>query len=168
MALEIERKFLIAPLDPAGVPLSTAPATTITQVYLTCPAGEERVRARVHPDTDGTPVTTYTHTTKTSVSPGIDEEVENIIDADTAAQLLGRADPDCRPVVKTRWTVEHGTLTLEIDHISAPIDLWILEVELPDARMLHDDLRLPGTITVIGEATGDKTYKNRSIAGRTT
>jgi CYTH domain-containing protein len=35
-------------------------------------------------------------------------------------------------VVKDRWRVPVGDLVFELDHVTAPVELWVLEVELDD------------------------------------
>jgi CYTH domain-containing protein len=162
---EIERKFLLlGEPDLAALDAAATSMSDIEQTYLLDPqGGAERVRRRVVHDAAGEHVQ-LTHTRKVAVSAGVVEEDEREVDAVEYAELLGRTDPARRPVVKTRWVVPHGDLRLEIDRIVAPRALWLLEIELPAAAHLHDDVDLPGWVGDAREVTGDPAYANRMLA----
>lgn len=156
--LEIERKWLIAHLAPdvlAGQP--GAAASHIRQTYLTAGDGlSRRVRART-----ANGVTTYTRTTKRRVSATTAEEDEAVISAAEYTALLREADPDCRPIEKTRWRIPYAGQTLEIDLYPFWQTQAVLEIELPTPDA---PVNLPPWLTILREVTGEKAYTNHSLA----
>ncbi len=156
--LEIERKYLIAYPDTAW--LKSRPDVTqseITQTYLSSPEGEERrVRMRRAGDT-----VTYYHTVKRKVTSVTREEHERIITEAEYKALLIEADPEKRPLSKTRYLVPCGELCIEIDVYPFRDDQAIAEVELPSE---DTPVVFPPELKVIREVTGETAYKNSTLA----
>jgi CYTH domain-containing protein len=167
--LEIERKLLLATPDDAALDALAAGAwsvSDIVQTYLVTDSWDaERVRRRAVHDSGGERVQ-LTHTCKRRVSTGVAEELEREIDESAYAHLVERADPHRRPIEKTRWVLPWGGRTLEVDGFRSPPGLWLLEIELPDAASLTDDLDLPPWLTVVAEVTDDPAYANVALARR--
>ena len=164
--LEIERKLVIVEPDHEVLSTAAVSMSDIVQTYLlTTEWDAERVRRRVVRDADGERVQ-LTHTCKRSVSAGVAEELEREVTPSTYDELVARADPARAPIQKTRWVVPWGGLTLEIDGFRAPAGLWLLEVELTDARSLGDVIDLPPWVHVVAEVTGDPAYSNVALALR--
>jgi CYTH domain-containing protein len=158
--LEIERKFLLgeAPdLVALGQRYSVRPVE-IEQTYLlsTSPAVELRVRRR----TQGRQ-STYYRTEKVTVSPGHRYERERTITGREYRYLLTTSDPQRHTILKTRYCFPASGLYFELDHIHAPRDLWVLEVELTED---NTEVRIPDEIVVAREVTNDSAFKNAEIA----
>jgi CYTH domain-containing protein len=161
---EIERKFVIDEPDVGALDAAATSVSDIEQTYLVNADGHaERVRRRVVRDADGER-TQLTHTRKVPVSRGVVEEYEREVDDATYAELLATADPDRRPVIKTRWVVPHAGRVFEIDRIVAPRRLWLMEVELPGADDVDADVELPPFAAGAVEVTGDIAYSNKNLA----
>lgn len=162
--LEIERKVLIDEPDLDALEAAATSVSEIVQTYLV-PDGwdAERVRRRLVRDASGEHLQ-LTTTRKRGLGHGVVEEDEHEVDEAEYAALLARADTARVPIVKARYVVPWGGLTLEIDRFSSPRALWLLEVELDDAERLHDELDLPPWVPVVREVTGDPAYTNAAIA----
>ena len=166
--IEIERKFRlrIAP-DAALLAAHGAVAKHIEQVYLrldpaaTGPDAPEAARVRRTELADGT--VSYRRTTKRRVGAFSFDEVEDVISKDAWTTALATADPDRRPVRKTRYVVPHGDQALEIDVFETPPGLVVLEVEL---RSEDEAVDLPEWLGERREVTGDDRYLNASLARR--
>jgi len=91
-----------------------------------------------------------------------DEREEAIGPVEWAA-ALERADPDRRPVRKTRHVVPHGAQSLEIDVFEEPAGLVVVEVELGSE---DEAVELPAWLGEWREVTGDQRYFNASLARR--
>lgn len=169
--IEIERKFrLRATPDEAALAAHGAVAMQIEQVYLrpgrsagtdggAQPLEGGRVRRTAFPD--GT--VTYRRNRKQRVSAfSFDEAEERIGEAEWAA-ALARADPQRRPIRKTRHVVAHGEQTLEIDVFEEPAGLTVIEVELASE---DEAVELPDWLGEWREVTGDPRYLNWSLARR--
>ena len=157
---ETERKFLIAkPALPALLALPGAAVTEILQTYLVAePGGTARVRRR-----EGSGGIRYTATEKRRLSAMTAMEDERELTEAEYRALLRRADPALRPIEKTRVTLPHGDLLLEIDLYPFWDRTAVLEVELPSE---DTPLALPPFLTLLREVTGDLAYKNVSLAAR--
>ena len=157
---EIERKFLIE--YPALEKLEKLPncqRVEIIQTYLAAPEGEEsRVRQR---GADGNYI--YVQTTKKKVTDVKRVEVERRLTKDEYLRLLMDADPDCRPIRKTRYCLTHDNQYFEIDVYPFWDNQAIVEIELNDE---NDEIRFPAEIKVIKEVTEDDSFKNASLARR--
>lgn len=155
---EIERKFLIEYPDVAELEkLPNCQRVEIIQTYLTAPEGEEsRVRQR---GIDGNYI--YFQTTKKKVTDLKRVEVERRLSKDEYLRLLMDADPNCRPIRKTRYCLTHDNQYFEIDVYPFWQDKAIIEIELADENA---EIRFPKQIRVIKEVTEDDSYKNASLA----
>ena len=71
------------------------------------------------------------------------------------------ADPNCRPIRKTRYCLTSENQYFEIDVYPFWQDKAIMEIELANEA---DEIRFPKQIKVIGEVTDDDSYKNASLA----
>ena len=157
---EIERKFLIEYPDVARLEkLPNCQRVEIIQTYLNAPQGEEsRVRQR---GIDGNYI--YFQTTKKQVTGLKRVEVERRLSKDEYLRLLMDADPNCRPIRKTRYCLTHDNQYFEIDVYPFWQDKAIMEIELADE---HAAIRFPEWIHVVKEVTDDESYKNASLAKR--
>lgn len=155
---EIERKFLIEYPDLEKLEkLPNCQRVEIIQTYLTAPEGEEsRVRQR---GADGNYI--YVQTTKKKVTDVKRVEVERRLTKDEYLRLLMDADPDCRPIRKTRYCLTHDNQYFEIDVYPFWDNQAIVEIELNNE---NDDIRFPADIKVIKEVTEDDSFKNASLA----
>ncbi len=155
---EIERKFLIRYPDIAALEkLPNCQRVEICQTYLRTTDGEEsRVRQR---GMDGSYV--YTQTAKRKLTDMKRIEVERTLTQEEYLRLLMDADPDYRPIRKTRYCLTYENQYFEIDVYPFWQDQAILEIELSDEA---DDVRIPQQIQVIREVTGDPSYKNHALA----
>lgn len=162
--LEIERKVLIDEPDLVALEAAATSVSEIVQTYLVTDGWDaERVRRRLVRQSSGEHLQ-LTWTRKRGKGHGVVEEDEHEIDEGAYLGLLERTDTDRVPIVKTRYVVPWGGLTLEIDRFFSPRTLWLLEVELDDPERLHDDLDLPPWIPVVREVTGDPAYTNAALA----
>lgn len=157
---EIERKFLIAYPDLAKLEkLPNCQRVEIIQTYLTAPDGEEsRVRQR---GADGNYI--YIQTTKKKVSDVKRVEVERRLTKDEYLRLLMDADPDCRPIRKTRYCLTYDNQYFEIDVYPFWDHQAILEIELSNEEA---EIRFPAELKVIREVTEDDSFRNASLAKR--
>ena len=157
---EIERKFLIEYPDLVALEkLPNCQRVEIIQTYLTAPEGEEsRIRQR---GIGGNYI--YFQTTKKKISGLKRVEVERRLSKDEYLQLLMDADPDCRPIRKTRYCMTYDNQYFEIDVYPFWKDKAILEIELNSG---NEEIRFPDRIKVIREVTEDDSYKNAALARR--
>ena len=158
MALEIERKYIIAMPDMTALSAMEGYfSRDITQTYLRAPAGvTARVRCSV---TDGIP--TYTHTEKIRLNAMISDERERVIGEEEYRELLQRRLPDSRPVCKTRHTFRYRGQNFEVDVYPAWRRTAILETELSDPALT---VSFPACLRVLREVTGNRAYSNASMA----
>lgn len=157
---EIERKFLIEYPDIEKLEkLPNCQRVEIIQTYLTAPEGEEsRVRQR---GSDGNYI--YIQTTKKKVTGLKRVEVERRLTKDEYLRLLMDADPNCRPIRKTRYCLTYDNQYFEIDVYPFWDKQAIVEIELNNE---NDEIRFPADIKVIKEVTEDDSFKNASLAKR--
>ena len=153
---EIERKFLIA--YPERELLDGSESSQITQTYLKKDNSgmNSRVRKRVWGDK-----TEYTHTRKKHISDIRRVEEERLISENEYNELLKSADLQRKTISKTRYCIDCGEHTFEIDIFPFWDDRALMEVELS-----HEDERftIPQGIEIIREVTDDKRYTNSSLA----
>ncbi len=159
--LEIERKWLIrrpteADLQALADRLGGGFSHIVQTYLLSSLRVSRRVRART---ADGT--TVYTCTTKRRIDRMTAEEDEQIIFQEDYEALLKEADPNCRPIEKTRWCIPFDGRTLEIDLYPFWPDQAVLEIELPSPDA---PFSLPSALTVLAEVTGNRAYSNHSLA----
>lgn len=157
---EIERKFLIEYPDIEKLEkLPNCQRVEIIQTYLTAPDGEEsRVRQR---GADGNYI--YIQTTKKKVTGLKRVEVERRLTKDEYLRLLMDADPNCRPIRKTRYCLTYDNQYFEIDVYPFWDNQAIVEIELNNE---NDEIRFPADFKVIKEVTEDDSFKNASLAKR--
>lgn len=157
---EIERKFLIEYPDTIALErLPNCQRVEIIQTYLVTADGEEsRVRQR---GADGSYI--YTQTTKKKVSGVKRVEVERRLTKDEYLRLLMDADPNCRPIRKTRYCLTSGTQYFEIDVYPFWDTQAIVELELASE---DEEIHFPEQIKVIREVTDEECFKNASLAKR--
>ena len=156
--IEIERKFRLRAAPPAAVlAANRAVPNRLVQVYLEDPPSGRRIRRIEHGDGR----IEHRLTRKTQLRAFAFREDEERIDAVRYEALLLQADPERRPVRKTRFVVPHGSQALEIDVFDVPPGLVLVEVELA-----HDDepVELPGWLGEWREVTGDPAYLNANLA----
>ena len=155
---EIERKFLIEYPDVAELEkLPNCQRVEIIQTYLTAPEGEEsRVRQR---GIDGNYI--YFQTTKKKITDLKRVEVERRLSKDEYLRLLMDADPNCRPIRKTRYCLTYENQYFEIDVYPFWRDKAILEIELANEAA---EIRFPKQVKILKEVTEDESYKNASLA----
>lgn len=155
---EIERKYLIEYPDVAALEkLPNCQRVEIIQTYLTTPEGvESRVRQR---GIDGNYI--YYQTTKKKVTDLKRVEVERRLSKDEYLRRLMDADPNCRPIRKTRYCLTFDNQYFEIDVYPFWKDKAILEIELADEAA---QIRFPNQVKVIREVTDDESFKNVSLA----
>jgi CYTH domain-containing protein len=177
--VEIERKFRLRVAPEADVLAEHgAVAKRIEQVYLrrdpapAAPSGPSDAahaadanhgvgRVRRTELADGS--VSYRSNSKRRVGAFAFDEHEEAIGAAEWAAALERADPDRRPVRKTRHVVPHGAQSLEIDVFEEPAGLVVVEVEL---RSEDEAVELPAWLGEFREVTGDHRYFNASLARR--
>jgi len=157
---EIERKFLIEYPDAAWLEAQkNCRKVEIIQTYLKSEDGEEtRVRQRGE---NGHYI--YVKTTKRSVSDVKRIEVEERLTQEEYLRLLMDADPDCRPIRKTRYCLTHENQYFEIDVYPFWKDRAIMEIELSDEQA---EIKFPAGIRVLREVTQEKEFKNAALARR--
>ena len=157
---EIERKFLIEYPDVKALEkLPNCQRVEIIQTYLTAPAGEEtRVRQR---GIDGNYI--YIQTTKKNVTDVKRVEVERRLTKDEYLRLLMDADPDCKPIRKTRYCLTYDSQYFEIDVYPFWDQQAIMEIELNNE---NEEIRFPEQLKVIREVTDDDRFKNAALARR--
>ena len=155
---EIERKLLIAMPD-AGVltAMEGAGCDEILQTYLLSAAGvTARVRMR-----KGKSGTVYTATEKRRLTDLTAIEDEREVTEEEYRALLSRRDPTLTPIGKRRYVIPYAGQILEIDIYPFWQKQAVLEVELPSE---DTPLVLPPFIRVIRDVSGDRRYKNVSLA----
>ncbi len=160
--LEIERKYLLEHAPGPGMLASFgAVPIEIEQVYLTNPDGIDARRVRRLSSPDGI---TYRYTEKRRVRGIVREEREHEIDAATFERLLAEADPDRRPVRKTRHVFAYDGERLELDVFEGPLDgLVLLEIELDDEERLPE---VPPELGPWRDVSEDPAYLNWNLARR--
>lgn len=157
--LEIERKFLLAAApDFTVAPLADAVASDIEQVYLA--STDDGVTVRVRRRDSGNGIA-HTRTVKRRVGDGISEENERMISPSEYLYALEDADPQASVVRKRRWVMPWRGHYLEIDHLTDPCDLWLLEIELTEEGQ---EVELPDFLAVAREVTGESAYSMAGVA----
>ncbi len=156
--LETERKFLIEYPDTAF--LESYPfckKISIVQTYLESDSDEEiRVRKRG----DGKSFLYY-HTVKRNLSSVKRQEIERRISEREYEELLLLSDKKKRPVEKERFCIVYDCQYFEMDVYPFMKDRAVVEIELSDEEQ---SIHFPDWIKVIREVTGEKEYKNSSLA----
>jgi CYTH domain-containing protein/thymidylate kinase len=156
--MEVERKFLIAYPDLAQLEaMPHCQKVDIMQTYLKAPAGEEtRVRQR---GCNGSYI--YFKTTKRRISHLKRVEIEERLGQAEYLSLLMEADPDYRPIHKTRYCLVWHSQYFEIDVYPFWQDQAIVEIELSQEG---DPVEFPDFLQVIREVTQEEDFTNRALA----
>ena len=154
---EIERKYLIRMPDTTFLAAHAA-SSQIEQTYLRRPAPQVNARVRKR-GREGAWV--YTHTQKTRVSDLRRIEDEREIGEDEYRVLLLQADPERKPIRKTRWVLPYKGQSFEIDIFPFWEDRALMEIELMDESQT---VELPPEIDTIREVTGDGRYTNAALS----
>ena len=155
---EIERKFLIDYPDTAWLEsLPNCRRVEIIQTYLKAEDGcETRVRQRGE---DGHYI--YYLTTKKPVSDVKRIEIERRLSKDEYLRLLMDADPERRPIRKTRYCLTHENQYFEIDVYPFWRDQAVVEIELRDENL---PVNFPQQLKIRREVTGEEAFKNAALA----
>lgn len=156
--MEIERKFLIEYPDVSW--LESIPhcrKVEIIQTYLLSEPGVEvRVRQRGE---NGSYI--YFKTMKRKISDLKRVEIEERLSQDEYLSLLMEADPEKRPIRKTRYCLTYASHYFEIDLYPFWKDKAIMEVELSSE---DEEIKFPEQLKIIKEVTDDESYRNSSLA----
>lgn len=155
---EIKRKYLIRYPDIAWLDsIPNCRKVEINQTYLNSAPGDEiRVRQRGEAGSF-----IYTKTTKKRVSDIKRIEIEERLTQDEYLSLLMEADPNKRPIRKTRYCLTYESQYFEIDIYRFWNDQAIMEIELSDE---NTEIVFPPEIQIIKEVTGDEAFSNISLA----
>ncbi len=158
--MEIERKFLIRYPDVRWLEsLPSCRKVDIIQTYLLAGEGEElRVRQRGE---DGSYI--YFKTLKRPAGGAARIEIEERLSQDEYLRLLMEADPDRRPIRKTRYCLIYENQYFEIDLYPFWTDQAIVEIEL---REENAEILFPKELEIIREVTGEEAFQNASLAKR--
>ena len=158
--LEIERKFLIRYPDLRWLEsLPNCRKVDIIQTYLLCREGDElRVRQRGE---NGSFI--YYKTVKRTVSDTARVELEERLSQEEYLRLLMDADPEKRPIRKTRYCLTWDSQYFEIDVYPFWDNQAIVEIELSDE---NNEIRFPPELKVIREVTAEPEFKNAALAAR--
>ena len=156
--MEIERKFLIEYPDLRWLEsLPNCRKVDIIQTYLTTRPGDElRVRQRGE---NGSYI--YFKTLKRRITDTVRTEIEQRLSQKEYLRLLMDADPEKRPIRKTRWCLTWENQYFEIDVYPFWKDRAIVELELADEQA---EIRFPKELKVIREVTDDPAYQNSALA----
>ncbi len=155
---EIERKYLIKYPDISYLEsLPNCKKVDIVQTYLrSSPDTQIRIRQR---GSDGHYI--YYRSEKRHVSAMRRLEIEERLTHDEYRRMLQDANPDVRPIHKTRYCLAEKNRYYEIDIYPEWKHQAILELELRDEGK---EVELPSFLTVIRDVTGDKRYSNFALA----
>ena len=136
--IEIERKFVLGGPPSDAVLVGLDEPVHIEQRYLASP--RLGLTRRVRAMTSGGE-TRYVYTEKEKATEDgapassgavMRLEREEDVSAERYQELCRETDDGYRLVVKDRWRVPSGDLVFELDHVTEPVDFWVVEVELED------------------------------------
>lgn len=158
---EIERKYIIAMPDEKTLGTlcreKGGEVWNIVQIYLKAPQGESARVRRVECDRR----VTYIRTEKTHVTAMKRVEREWEIGGDEYLAAIADADPEYKPITKTRYRIPDGGHMWEVDVFPFWKRQAFLEVELSAE---DEACNIPDFVKVIREVTGDRAYTNHSLA----
>lgn len=156
--MEVERKYLIKMPDLAALEdKPNCDKVDIIQTYLASSDGSEiRVRQRGR---DGSYI--FFRTEKRRISDISRAETDRRISQREYIAALAEADPDRRPIRKTRYLLTENNRYFEIDVYPGWKKQAIMEIEL---RSEDEEFEMPEGIKVIREVTQDKAYSNFEMA----
>lgn len=157
--VEIENKYLIKVPDVKLLKENGAVKSRIVQTYLMDveEGVERRVRLQEIGESFG-PICSYTEKSELGANKRV--ERERRISIHEYAHLVKEADANLHQIVKDRYCFVYKSQYFELD-IYPGKGLAIMEIELTDENQA---IKLPDFIEVIKDVTGDKRYRNRSIA----
>ncbi len=156
--LEIERKYLIR--FPCLKDLEKHPGCrklNLKQLYLKHPSGH-RLRIR---QTEENGIISYFKTEKTDITCVTRVEIESAISEEEFNSLLPFADPERRPVIKTRYCLPYSGHCFEIDIYPFWKNQAVMEVELSAE---DEEIRFPPDILIIREVSDEPEYRNSALA----
>lgn len=154
--VEIERKFVVENFSRSLLKNMPHFVVEIFQRYLHDRHGaEERVRSRGV----GEDYVLY-HTKKLNLSGYSRQEIETVITEEEFQRLLYLADSEYRTIAKKRICFVYKDQYFELDVITEPKKLVVLEIELLHE---HQPVHLPPFLK-LKEVTGDPKYSNRTLA----
>ena len=157
---ETKRRFLIDYPDVATLEaMKNCRRVEIIQTYLKSDSDTEiRVRQR---GIDGHYI--YFETKRRLLGGGKRIESERRLTKDEYLRLLMEADPDCRPIRKTRYCLTYKNQYFEIDLYPFFADRAVMEIEIT-AEHENEPIVFPDFVAVRGEITDDPSYNNAAIA----
>lgn len=158
--IEVERKYLVAPVDLATERVHFADVA-IEQFYLAIPDAHDRVVRVRRRKQYGVP--TFYKTTKHDIAPGVRGETERFIDAREYEWSRSFTEPGTRVIRKTRrcFVYENQYFELDAFHDGVLPGAMLLEIELTD---INDKVTIPPFVRVIEDVTNDPRYTNRALA----
>jgi CYTH domain-containing protein len=149
---EVERKFLIADVDPSMLPDHRK--TTIEQMFML--SKDINLDRRLRAEYRGEDVRYYLTEKYLTSRPSIGFKRKEEVGKHRFETLKNRIDPKRDPVKKTRWEFIWNSHRFRIDKYDGPSEgLLILE-----AVLSHEDdvIVIPEFCKVVREVTGDKEY----------
>ena len=158
--LEIERKFLVRLTgDPTAMP--EARTLELLQLYLIDDgSGSRRIRR-----TDEGDDVRFHLAAKREISPGVREELEREIEVGEWSDLRRSADPERRPITKTRHVVPAHGRVWEIDVFGGALaGLVLAEIEFATAADLELEVEPPACLEIDADVTDDRRYGNAGLA----
>lgn len=151
---EIEKKFLVK--EPGLIPVEHQ-KVDVEQYYLKTDNNETlRIRQRGQ---DGHFV--YFLTQKKRVESGQIVELEKQISGKEYFELLETKDESKSVIKKTRTCFMYEGMYYELDHITCPVNLHVLEVEIDN---INDNPVLPPFIEIIEDVTNKLEWSNFAIS----
>lgn len=152
---EIERKFLIRRYNGQ---IGGETVWDIVQTYLV--RGDPNIQRRVRSiSVNGS--TEYYYTEKKFVSASVRRENERKITREEYEELLGEADRELTPIIKTRRIFDYRGQSFEMDEYPFSEKLATVELELVNKEQ---PIFLPDFLEVVKEVTGDSRYSNAAMA----
>lgn len=156
--IETERKYLLL-TQPSQAVLAQATRTlAIEQIYL---PKNGTVKPRLRRIVENGEVT-FMRTEKERLSPMSQIEAEEPISETQWLDALAQRDRSRSTIHKQRYLFETGAAKWELDHLTSPVDVWLLEIELPSE---HSPVFVPEMFGPVREVTFVKGFSNRRIAG---
>ena len=154
---EVKKKYLIAYPDVNALEADpNCRRIDIIQTYLKTGGGEEvRIRQR------GFGGHYIYFATAKKLAGGRKVEIERRLTAEEYLNLLMEADPEKRPIRKTRYCMAYGSQYFEIDVFPFWNDRAVLKVNLKDE---NEELSLPDSIQILKDVTFDDEYRNSAMA----
>lgn len=157
--LEIEKKYLIRPVDFAQLGISHV-VIDIEQHYLRIPGSEGKTcRVRSWGEEGHA---TYTFTEKLHVAPGITKEIEEHISEEAFAHYTKYRDPATIPLRKRRTCFVHDDQYFMYDEFHTGVrglTMLEIEVERPDSPVF-----LPPFVSLVEDVSRDRAYTSAAIA----